>query len=209
MQPLDADQQEHVDKLIGEARVKARKLAKEEAKAAAGALGEEAQEASILKRVAEAVTTAKEEAKTEFEAEAAKAVTKAEEDAVTAKLVEEKKWEDLATQHSTKVETLIAELEPLKAKVTAYEALVADMLDSALETLGDAAVKAVEALPGEPAALEKLVWLHQNEELFGQDDSKTGAVGSPSRRAKVTKAVSKDGKEPAATKRISRWVLKL
>lgn len=209
MKPLDEDQQAHVDKLIGEARVKARKLAEEEAKATAGELGEEAQEAAILNRVSEAEEAARKAAKEEFEADAKTAADKAAEDAATAKLVEEKRWQDLATQHSAKVDTLTAQLEPLQARITAYEALVADMLAGALETLGDTAEKAVEAMPGEPSDLEKLVWLHQNEELFGQEDSKVGAVGTPSRKVKVTKAVSKDGGEPAATKRISRWPLKL
>ena len=125
------------------------------------------------------------------------------------KLVEDKRWEDLAAQHSTKVDTLTAELEPLKARITAYEALVADMLEGALETLGEPAVKAVEAMPGEPSDLEKLVWLHQNEELFGQGDPKTGAVGTPSGKKRTKKEVpATDGKAPA-TSRISRWPVKL
>lgn len=209
MKPFDADQQAQVDKLVGEARVKARKLAKEEFEAATGDLGEDAQEKLVLKRVAEAEAAAREAAKAEFEAEAAKAAEKAAEEAATAKLVEEKKWEDLATQHSTKLAEQAAELEPLKAKVAAYESLVDDMLEGALENLGDIAKKAVEALPGEPSALEKLVWLHQNEELFGQEDPKTGPVGTPSSKGKTTKPTpKKDGKEPAPS-RISRWPLKL
>jgi len=215
MEPLNEEQQAFVDKLVGEARVKARKLAQEEATkaAATSAEGGDAGEAAILKRIADAEVTARTAAKEGFDADAVAAATKAEEDAATAKLVEEKKWEDLATQHSTKVEELTAELDPLKVSITAYEALVADMLEGALETLGEVAKKAVEAMPGEPSTLEKLVWLHQNEELFESEDPKSGAYGTPSAKAKAKKKVAKKGDasddEAPVPGRINRWPLNL
>jgi len=211
MKPLDADQQAHFDKLIGEARVKARIKAKEEFEAAAGNKGKDAQEALILSRIAEAEKAAREAARAEFEAEAAKAAKKAADDAATAKLVEEKKWKDLANQHSAKLAEQAAELEPLKAKVEAYESLVANMLKDQLEALGDTAKTAVEGLPGEPGDLEKLVWLNQNEGLFEEGGSSVGAVGTPRKKGMTSegKPASRKSGEGTAPKRVSRWPLKL
>lgn len=166
---FDAKQQELVDKLVGDARVKARELAKTEFETN---LSDDQQE--LLETARE---EAKAEAKTEFEAEATRVATAAAEEAETARLKAEKAWQALAEKH----EARIAELEPLEDRVVAFEELVTTMLGTRVEILGEAAKTAIEALPEGLTDLQKLNWLNQNEGLFGEKP-----VGTPGPGARVT-----------------------
>ena len=103
-------------------------------------------------------------AKTKWEADLAAAKTKAEKDAETAQLAEQEKYKELAGKH----EARIAELEPLESKIQAYVETVSELLSSKLKELGEQAKTAVDNLPGDPDALEKLRWLNTNDALFGK-----------------------------------------
>lgn len=117
------EQQEYVNKLVGEARVKAR----EQAQAQAAADGQAAKE-------------------------------KAEREALEASA----EWEKLAK----KAQARVTELEPASEKLDAYVKVVDSILAKRIEALGDRAKVAVDALPGNLSALEKLDWLNKNAELF-------------------------------------------
>lgn len=138
---FDEVQQAFVDKLVGEARVKARELAK-----------------------------------AEFDKDAAKAKDTTDKAALAA----QQQWQTLAQQHEARAK----QLEPLEAQVKVYEEMVADMLKAEVKRLGDAAKKAIDALPAGMTAVEKLDWLNKNEGLFqvatGQGVGTPGRPVSPS-----------------------------
>lgn len=134
---------------------------------------DEAQQALVDKLVGEARVKARAKAQADAEAKS----IKDKEAASQAALVAEKKWQELAEKHEARVK----ELEPMEAQAKAYGELVAGMLKDKVKALGDAAKKAVGALPEAMTAIEKLAWLNANEELF----KTTGdGVGTPKRSAK-------------------------
>jgi hypothetical protein len=135
-----AEQQELVNKLVGEARTKAREKAETDAQAALRREKDAAQEAAL-------------------KAEA--------------------KWKELAERHEARVR----ELEPLSSQVEAYNKLVDRMLADKVKGLGDTAKKAVEALPGNLSAAEKLAWLDANTELFAQKGDGVGTPRKPKAKA--------------------------
>lgn len=151
MDALTAEQQAHVDGLIGQARVKARDKAI---------------------------------------ADSAAATAKATDDASKAALAADAKWEALNAVNEARVK----ELEPFEAKAKEYDVLMASMLADKVKALGDAAKKAVAALPESLSVVEKLKWLSANEELF---QAGSDGVGTP--RRPITKAG--DGKEVVGPKR--------
>lgn len=119
---------------------------------------DEQQQALVDKLVGEARVKARDKAQAELTAQAAK-----EQDAaIQAALIAEKKWQELAQKHEARVK----ELEPYEAKAKSFDELVDSMLKDKVKTLGEAAQKAVKALPESMAAIDKLNWLNQNEELF-------------------------------------------
>ena len=103
-------------------------------------------------------------AKTKWEADLEAAKAKAQQDAETAQLAEQKKYKELAGKHQARID----ELEPLEGRIQAYVEAVSQLLAAKIEALGEAAKTAVDNLPGDPDALEKLVWLGANEALFGK-----------------------------------------
>lgn len=154
--PFDEMQQALVDKLVGDARVKARERAK---------------------------------------AEHGVQFAKAKEEAEQTKLAAEAKWKELAELHQARVK----ELEPFEAQAIAYGELVAGMLKDRIKELGDAAKKAVGALPEAMTAIEKLSWLNANEGLF---QATGGGVGTPGLKKKPTPKLGKEVK-------ISRFPIRL
>lgn len=132
---FDEAQQKLVDKLVGEARVKASAIAVAQAEAAQAKLKEDSEKAA---------------------------------------LVANQKWQELAAKHEARVK----ELEPLEAQAKAYGELIAGMLKDRIKALGDAAKKAVGALPEGMASLEKLNWLTKNEALFQATGDGVGTPGS-------------------------------
>lgn len=133
-EPFTEEQQELVDKLVGDARTKER---------------------------------GKYEALT----------AKAKEDAAQAALVDSEEWQKLAGQHESRVKAL----EPLEAKVVAYDKVFTNMLTEQVKSMGDAAKTAVGALPESMGDLEKLEWLRTNAALFQESG---GPVGTPRREHK-------------------------
>ena len=103
-------------------------------------------------------------AKTKWEADLAAAKTKADQDAETAQLAEQEKYKELAGKHQAR----IAELEPLEGRMQEYVEAVDGLLAAKIEALGETAKTAVDNLPGDPDALQKLSWLGANEALFGR-----------------------------------------
>lgn len=135
-----AEQQEFVDKLVGDTRIKAR---------------------------------------TKAEADQAALAAKEAEETNRANLAAQEEWQKLATTHEARVK----QLEPLEAQVKAYDELIVGMLKDRVKALGDAAKKAVDALPEAMTALDKLNWLNKNEGLFqGGSDG----VGTPKRPISTT-----------------------
>lgn len=122
---FSAEQQAHIDALLGRTRKEARERAK---------------------------------------TDQAKAQAKAKADADRVRLEEQQEWKTLAEQHQSR----IAELEPLEARVTAYQETITAMLADRIEALGDKAETAIDGLPGDMDALAKLKWLNANEALFAQ-----------------------------------------
>lgn len=133
------------------------------------------QQALIDKHIGEARVKSREQAKADFEAVLAKEREAAAEAALQAK----QEWKELAEKRQAR----ILELEPLEANTTKYQEMVSKMLEEKLEALGDAAKKAVEALPGNLDTLEILAWLNANEKLFTTDADPTNRErGSSTRR---------------------------
>lgn len=130
----------------------------------------EEQQKFVDELVGTARVKAREKAQSDFEAQTAKAKTDSEKAALAA----EQKWKELAEVHAARVQ----ELEPLSAQVQAYTTLIEGMLKDRMKALGDAAKKAVGALPEAMSPLEKLSWLNQNEALFKASGD---GVGTPPR----------------------------
>lgn len=153
---------------------------------------DEAQQALVDKLVGEARVKSKAIATAQAEA----AQTKAKEDSEKAALIANQKWQELAAKHEARVK----ELEPFEAQAKAYSELVTGMLKDKTKALGDAAKKAVEALPEGMTSLEKLNWLTKNEGLF---QASGDGVGTPQSKTKTT---PQRKEEPT---RISRFPIKL
>lgn len=131
---------------------------------------DEAQQVLVDKLVGEARTKARDKAQVDAEAK----TTKDREAAEQAALVAEKKWQELASKHEARVK----ELEPFEASAKKYDKLVEGMLKDRLKALGEAAEKAVKALPDSMTAADKLTWLNENPELF---QAAGDGVGTPGR----------------------------
>lgn len=139
------------------------------------------QQRFLDKKIGQARTKARDKAvaaaKTQQEAAA--------QEAELEKLAASAKWKELAEHHEARVK----ELEPYEAEAAAYKKLIAGMLKDRLETLGEAAKTAVDALP--LTDLEKMNWLDKNQELFA-----AGAkVGTPAKRKKAPQPLTDKGRE--------------
>lgn len=150
---FSSEEQKFIDKLVGNARVKAREKAQADAKSA--------QDQAVK-------------------------------DAQQAKLEADKEWQKLADMNAARV----TELEPFEAEAKAYRELVTGMLKDQVKVLGDAAKKAVAALPESLSDLDKLNWLNQNQELFGVEDPsgrvrQVKQVGTPAKKTKSQSATDK------------------
>jgi DNA repair ATPase RecN len=140
------------------------------------------QQKFLDKLIGKARTKARELAKTEFETAAKDATADAEREQLAAAA----EWQKLADMHADRV----TELEPFEAEAKAYRELIAGMLKDKVKALGDAAKKAVKALPNGLSDLDRLNWLNANQALFETDTPRK--FGTPA--AKVKKAVGKSGR---------------
>ena len=132
------------------------------------------------------VGKARTKARDKAQADATAQTTKDREAAEQAALVAEKKWQELATKHEARVK----QLEPFEASAKKYDELILDMLKKKIEAFGEAAKKAVEALPKSMLVVDRLAWLDANEELFQVAGD---GVGTPGRsKAKPGKKTAKD-----------------
>lgn len=95
------------------------------------------------------------------------------------KLEADKNWEKLVEMHVGR----ISELEPLEVQVKVYAELIDGLLKDRIKVLGDAAKKAVEALPENLTAIERLNWLNANESLF-TTEGPAPRVGTPAKKVK-------------------------
>lgn len=139
-------------------------------------------------------------AKEKWDADAKAAQEKATSEAEKERLKAQAEWQKLAEQHEARVKAL----EPLEAEVKAYGEAIDVLLAAKLKELGEAAAKAVEALPGSPGPLAKLNWLTANEALFASKQAGDG-VGTPNRDKKKAPALSTgpgDGQQTTE----KRWV---
>lgn len=118
-------------------------------------------------------------ARSKAESDAVSAQTAANEEVEKANLAAQGEWEKLLTKSNARVKTL----EPLEAKVVAYETLIEGMLKSRVKELGEMAKKATSALPETMSSLEKLAWLNENTELFQEKQ----IVGTPAVRKGLRK----------------------
>lgn len=130
---------------------------------------DEAQQVLVDKLVGDARVKARERAQTELAAQAAKDKEAAAQTALAA----EAKWQELAEQHAARVK----ELEPLVGKAAEFDKLIDGMLKDKLKAMGDAAKKAVGALPEQMSKLDQLNWLNANAGLFTADPG--DGVGTP------------------------------
>lgn len=145
------------------------------------------------------VTERLKRAKEKWDADAKSAADKASAEAEQARLKEQAKWQELAERHEARVKAL----EPLEAETKAYAEAVEALLAAKLKELGEAASKAVEALPGGPGPLAKLNWLTANEGLFAKQQAGDG-VGTPNRDKKKAPAPSTGPGDGQTTEK--RWV---
>jgi len=137
------------------------------------------------KRIGQARTKARELAEAEFKAKVTKATETAERD----KLAAEKEWQKLAEMHEARV----AELEPYQKEAEIYRELIDNLLAERVSALGNVAKKAIKNLPDSLTSVEKLAWLNDNEELFGQA-GRAGQVGQASWTSGVGTPAQKTGK---------------
>lgn len=134
------------------------------------------QQKFIDKLIGSARVKARELAKAEFEAAAEDATAETERKELAASA----EFEKLAQMHATRV----TELEPFEAEATAYRTLITGFLKDRVKVLGDAAKKAVGALPEGLSDLDKLNWLDANQELFSVEGPSGARVGTPARKKK-------------------------
>lgn len=118
------------------------------------------------------------EAREKATKDAKAAQAKATEEAERVRMAAEEEWKKLAAHHEARV----AELEPYEVEAKAYRGIVAGMLKNRVKALGDAAKKAVGALPESLSDLEKLNWLNENQALF--EAGGTSRVGTPAKGKK-------------------------
>ena len=136
-------------------------------------------------------------AKSQWENEQAEEIKKVDEAANTLKLKEEKKFQELISQHEGKISEIEPQLETALAQLAAHTEMAESILAQRYETLGEAAKTATDALPGEPDVLARLNWLTANEELFKTKEQATTPRGTPPQtaakvvamREKVTPAI--------------------
>ena len=119
--------------------------------------------------VDELVGKARTKEREHFESQA----VKDKEEAAQATLEAEKKWKELAEMHQARVK----ELEPFETRAKKYDELVLDMLKKKIEAFGEAAKKAMNALPKSMPTVDKLAWLDKNEELFQVAGDGVGTPG--------------------------------
>ena len=144
----------------------------------------EEQQEKVNELVGEARIKERNKAQSDFDAQ----TSKAQEEAARAALVDGEQWQKLATEHESRVKAL----EPLEAKVAAYDKVFTDMLTKRVKSMGDAAKKAIDALPKSMGDLEKLEWLQTNEALFQE---KGGPIGTPNRKHKQVEGDPSRGRQ--------------
>lgn len=133
------------------------------------------QQAFIDKRIGQARIKSREKATSD----ATTAQSAAAQEAEQLKLETDKNWEKLVAMQKARV----TELEPFETQVKAYEVLIETMLEDRIKILGDAAKKAVEALPETLTAIDKLNWLNTNQGLFTAEGP-VSPVGTPAKKVK-------------------------
>lgn len=129
------------------------------------------------------------------EATQAKAEKEADDAAQAKQLKDDKKYDELITQHETKIADIEPALEAANLKLTDFTTAIEGFLTKRLEELGEAAKTAVDNLPGSPDILAKLNWLTTNEELFKTKEPTP--PGTPPRRGAKSPALDKKKEEAA------------
>ena len=151
----------------------------------------EIQQQHIDKLIGERLTRAK--GKWEMDLDAAK--TKATKDAETARLAEQEQYKELAGKYQAR----IGELEPLEGRMQAYVEAVDTLLAAKLKELGQSAQTAVDNLPGDPDALQKLAWLNANNALFAKTSPPDIGADRRGRGGKDTQVTDDEVKEFAVS----------
>jgi len=130
-----------------------------------------------------------------WDKEVATAKTKAEQDAETARLAEQEQYKELAGKYQAR----IGELEPLEGRMQAYVEAVDTLLAAKLKELGQPAQTAVDNLPGDPDALQKLAWLNANNALFAKTSPPDIGADRRGRGGKDTQVTDDEVKEFAVS----------
>jgi len=151
----------------------------------------EEQQVYVDKLVGKARIKAREKAEVNLKTAQEQEAQKAEQD----RLEQDKDWQALVAVHQGRV----AELEPYEEEVKKYRELIAGMLKDRMKALGDAAKKAVDALPESLSDLEKLDWLTKSQDLFGGEAAPP--VGTPAKKVR-TRTQTADEKAKAIEDRI-------
>ena len=134
-------------------------------------------------------------AKNKWETDLEAAKTKATKDAETARLAEQQEYKKLADQYQAR----IGELEPLEGRMQAYVEAVDTLLAAKLKELGQPAQTAVDNLPGDPDALQKLAWLNANNALFAKTSLPDIGADRRGRGGKDTQVTDDEVKEFAVS----------
>jgi len=147
------------------------------------------------KHINELLGKTREEARDRAKAEIAREQEKAAKDAEAARLVEEQQYKALAGQYQAR----IGELEPLEGRMQAYVEAVDTLLAAKLKELGQPAQTAVDNLPGDPDALQKLAWLNANDALFMKTSPPDIGANRRGRGGKDTQVTDDEVKEFAVS----------
>ena len=135
------------------------------------------------------------EAHDRVKAEIEREQQKATKDAETARLAEQQEYKKLADQYQAR----IGELEPLEGRMQAYVEAVDTLLAAKLKELGQPAQTAVDNLPGDPDALQKLAWLNANNALFAKTSLPDIGADRRGRGGKDTQVTDDEVKEFAVS----------
>lgn len=128
-------------------------------------------------------------AQEQWQAKQAEAVKAAEEAAALKQLEEQNEYKALYEKTKADMQALYAEKlkgEQVVGALGQYQETIGELLTARINALGEAAQTAVDNLPGDPDALDKLRWLNKNEGLFTKTAEPKTPGGTPPRNRGLT-----------------------
>ena len=143
------------------------------------------QQAHIDRIISERLGRAQEQ----WQVKQAEAVKAAEEAAELKRLEENNEYKTLYEKAKAEAQSLHAEKikgQQVAGALGEYQQTIAELLTTRINALGETAKIAVDNLPGNPDALEKLRWLNKNENLFTNNATVSKPGGTPPRNRGLT-----------------------